>query len=203
MISANRLILTRLASFQAPQLAAIGSNLEIAELASQRIQLPSLVKVGQTFSIHDNDVLNEISFDKLANVNGDFYIGGNAALSKVLASQFPALENIGGTLQIDGNSISEISLPQLKRVEGAIFVRAASNFDCDSLKVMTTGVVLGETRCGSDIAMPNAPASDSSKDTQTRKVEEKHQGPPAPTNGSRKREAGFASLFACFFFMLF
>ncbi|KAG1473403.1 hypothetical protein G6F56_000969 [Rhizopus delemar] len=113
-----------LGQLQMPVLTTVRSDFSLHDNQFTMLNLDSLLNIGGTFTVVNNNKLTEMSFKKLDLISGALSVGNNSQLISI--EGFPSLKEIHGTLDLAGN-FESYKLPALQDVRGGMRVQTTSS----------------------------------------------------------------------------
>lgn len=138
----NNLLVESINSLSTPNLTKISGSLSLTKNFIDKIEFKQLKTVGKSFTVSDNDDLEELDFPKLTSVGGAFKIIDNEGLTSF--EGFPELETIGGSVVLQG-AFDNGSFESLERVSGGFNLTSTGDLSCTEFtKLNKAGDIKGD-----------------------------------------------------------
>ncbi|KAI0462222.1 hypothetical protein LJB42_004310 [Komagataella kurtzmanii] len=196
LLWANNITFRNVASVSLNNLTTVNASLGFIESGFQKLSFPGITRVGGSFSIVDNDDLEEIDFSNVESIGGGLIIANNSKLTDF--SEWEDLQTVGGALVLEG-SFDNGSFPSLRAVRGAFSLESDGDISCDDFSDIR-GDTAGEYECSAASFSTSASAQSSSSSTST-SGSSTHTGSSTATSSSSE-DAGVALAPASLFTLL-
>lgn len=135
LTSAKNVALQAISSVLARNLTSVNGSLSLTRNEMDSFDFPALTTIGNSLTIDENDSLEEFDFPQLQLIGGALNIIENEKLKTF--SYFPKLNNIGGSVTLDG-AFDNGTFPKLNKVAGGFNLTSTGKLSCDGFKKLNS-----------------------------------------------------------------
>lgn len=143
-----------------PSLETVNGSLGFYGNSMETISAENLTEVQGGITFNTNSVLSNITMPNLETVEGGLIMTRNPELAEI---SFPSLTTIGGALDLNGDAIESVELPELERVAGAFNIQSSQDLSdvCPDFADVQgrDNVIRGEFSCAGGQDEPDSAGS--------------------------------------------
>ncbi|KAK9712290.1 cell wall protein Ecm33 [Basidiobolus ranarum] len=136
LVTSKNLNINNVTNLNLNSLNKVSNVLDFSYNFFEEVEL-NVTHIGATLSFIGNSQLKNISFPELEEIGGSLFLANNSALNVI--DGFKDLQTIYGSLNVSG-PISNITLPDLKKIGGISSVKSSDKFDCATFRTFIRSV---------------------------------------------------------------
>ncbi|PVV02085.1 hypothetical protein BB560_003472 [Smittium megazygosporum] len=135
-----------LAGLRVDNVTTVSDTFNVYENTFTKLDLSQLSTLSKDLSIANNTKLDTIKIPGVSNLGGGLQIIGNSALTQIENSTFTTLSYIKGGVSLSG-PFDNITFPALTRVDGAFKLNTTGTFSCNTASTQIRPRVKGSYSC--------------------------------------------------------